>query len=357
MGTDLQLGVGALERRRPPRRPRIASRIRSAYVLVVTKDETSTPPLETPVFLAGTTRSGTTLLSLMLGHHPEIAFAGEFEWSLDPFAGGREPSLEALHERFETDRHRRWHDLAIDRALSKDELVTSFLAQMYAQEGGEARCLGATLHRNWRRALDLWPEARFIRLVRDGRDVAASWLRLGWEGNTYTSGVTWRALEREWDAARPLIPDAHIMELRFEDLIEAPEVELTRICDFLDLPYDPAMLEYHRHTTYDPVRPDQGQKWRRNLSDWQVRVFESVASDVLIERGYEPSGLSPVPIVPPVRLGLTLDAKVRQNAARMRFFGPGLWLADHVARRLPVPTSLRARLEIELNEITNRSLK
>lgn len=320
-------------------------------------DATMPPPLESPVFVAGTTRSGTTLLGLMLGHHPDIAFPGELEWVLDPFRADEEPSLETLHEHFATDRHRRWHGVAIDPALSKDELVRSFLAQMYAQEGLEARCLGATLHRSWDRALDLWPDARFIRLVRDGRDVAASWLRLGWEGNAFTCGLTWAAREREWDAARARMDDDRVLELRFEDLVAAPRAELERVCEFLGLPYDPAMLEYHRDTTYGPVRSDQAQKWRRTLSDWQVRLFESVAEDALVDRGYLPSGLAHVPMFPPVRLGLQVDAKVRRNAARMRFFGPKLWLADHLTRRLPVSPALRARLELELNEVTNQSLK
>src|SRR2546425_6282923 len=95
---------------------------------------------------------------------------------------------------------------------------------------------------------DLLPEARFIHIIRDGRDVAVSLIE-EWRASGRVMSVT-RAAER-WvskisvgrEQAREL---RFYLEVRYEDLVLDSESVLRRICDFIDLPWHPDMLEYHR---------------------------------------------------------------------------------------------------------------
>jgi hypothetical protein len=58
------------------------------------------------------------------------------------------------------------------------------------------------VHRHYDRLLRLWPEARFIHLVRDPRDVASSCIGMGWAGNVWTGVTRWIEAERLWDEVR-----------------------------------------------------------------------------------------------------------------------------------------------------------
>lgn len=93
---------------------------------------------------------------------------------------------------------------------------------------------------------DILPEVRFIHMIRDGRDVALSYRGL-WFGpgdDIETQAQFWRAqimVAREQGSRV-----AHYLEIRYEDLVAAPESTLRKICEFLDLPYATQMLEYPR---------------------------------------------------------------------------------------------------------------
>jgi hypothetical protein len=227
---------------------------------------------------------------------------------------------------------------------------------MYAKRGNRKRWVGASVHYGWSRALDVWPRTRFVHLLRDGRDVGASWIRLGWEGNTYAGARTWRASMAEWERVRARLPSERVLDVWFEELVRDPEVVLGRICAFIGTEYHPAMLEYPRDTSYGPIRRDQAEKWRTSLTDWEVRVFESVAGEELVANGYELSGLPPVPLHGIASTGLRVEAGLRRNLARLRFFGPTLWLSEHVTRRLPLGR-LRERVQLRMNAVTDASLK
>jgi hypothetical protein len=314
--------------------------------------------IEEPVFLVGTTRSGTTLLSLMLGHHPEIAFVGELEWVWDFAPLAREPDMGAYCAWLATHRHFLAHRLHVGRSLGFDDLVRSFLAQMRAQADPEARRLhvGCQVHRHYARALETWPRARFIHIVRDGRDVCASWMKLGWLGNAYEGGLRWANAMEDWVRLRERLRPERRIELRFEELILRPERELARLCSFIGTPYSESMLHYHDDTTYGPVDPAQASKWRTQLGVRDVRLFETVAADRLLENGYALSGERPYRLGSWSRLLLRVDDKIRHHRARARVYGTRLWLADILARRLGAQ-SLRDRVRLALNDVENALIK
>lgn len=314
-----------------------------------------------PILLLGSTRSGTTLLSLMLGHHPQIAFVGELEWVWDhPLerADPEGPPPADYYAWLATHRHLHHHRLRVDRSLGLAGLARSFLGQM--REHADPKALkprfGCQVHRHYARALATWPKARVLHIVRDGRDVCASWLRLDWLGNAYEGGRRWRDAITQWEAARSSLDRSLRLELRFEDLVREPEGELRRISDFLGVPYDEAMLRFHEDTTYGPVDPGQEGKWRGELSRRDVRLFETVAGQALTGSGYALSGELPYRLGPWTRAALVLDHKIRRHRARARIFGLRLWLGDVVTHRIG-PRWLRDRVRLELNAIEEGMVK
>ena len=199
--------------------------------------------LEGPVFLVGSERSGTTLLRLMFDHHPQVAFFFEFEYSVTrmPETSGW-PDLEEYYDFLEQNRIFRAARLTIDKGLDYPHLIDNFLRQKQRRDGKPV--VGATVHYEFDRLLRIWPDARFIHLVRDGRDVARSVIAMGWAGNMYMAVEPWLRAETLWSSLSGRLPADRWMEIRFEKVVSEPETVLTRFCEFIGVPYDPMMLEY-----------------------------------------------------------------------------------------------------------------
>jgi hypothetical protein len=131
-----------------------------------------------------------------------------------------------------------------------------------------ARSIG-TLHA-------LWPKARFVHLVRDGRDVCLS--ILNWKKADRALGrfsiwgedqVTTAALWWEWhvrlgrEDGGSLAPKLY-HEVRYEALVSEPANECKKLCSFLALPYDDAMLKFHEGRT--KMKPNLDAKGHGCLS-------------------------------------------------------------------------------------------
>jgi Sulfotransferase domain len=153
-------------------------------------------------------------------------------------------------------------------------------------------------------------------VIRDGRDVALS-LRETW----FSPGNDIDVLAGHWmncvtTARRQGSRCCHYLEVRFEDLITDSAAVLTCICRFLDLPYAPAMLDYHHRTpdrlkehrermrvdgtqvishldrlrqqalTQQPPQASRVQAWRTQMNVDERSRFEEIAGTLLQELGY-----------------------------------------------------------------------
>jgi hypothetical protein len=149
----------------------------------------------------------------------------------------------------------------------------------------------------------LFPDARYVHLIRDGRDTAVSFLSMpaGIVTRTWAHPETagefacqWRA---EVEAARALGErvGSRYLETRYEELVADPERELRRICELAGLEFEASMLEYagkvdvsaKPHQQSLTKAPTPGLRdWRSELSPADAEAFEEVAGDLLRELGY-----------------------------------------------------------------------
>jgi hypothetical protein len=148
---------------------------------------------------------------------------------------------------------------------------------------------------------DELPEARFVHIVRDGRDVGTAMLNnpMGPTGFKSTA-LHWRY--RVTAASRFAQRSPHrCYEVRYEDLVVDTESVLKGICEFLEMDFHPQMLRFHERgavldqmvgsqqhhaSLKQPVRPGL-RDWRRDLSPLQQDEFASLAGDTLKAYGYE----------------------------------------------------------------------
>jgi hypothetical protein len=157
----------------------------------------------------------------------------------------------------------------------------------------------------------LFPGARFVHIVRDGRDVAMSLrsVRFGPNDPMGAAGF-WARRVRAGRRDGGRLGAERYAEVRYEALIADPEHELRAICEVLDLRWDPAMLEYHRGV--DEALPDDRRSqhrhedrpptaglrdWRTEMSADDVAAFEAVAGDLLDELGYGRGAPAPGPVL------------------------------------------------------------
>lgn len=236
----------------------------------------------------GPLRSGTTLLRLMLDGHPGLWMPGETDFLFDHWTehpDGVRLDLDTLS------RDRILRNSQAEAPTSQD--VDLGVQQMTEQLAQGRPHLVLSLHRHIGRAIKCFPDAEIVRWQRDPRDVARSAVGMGWYGTPFYGTETWLTPEREWRAARPSIADERVLEVRYEELIAAPERHLSSIAEHLGLAYHEDMLAYPSSSTYGPVDGSRAYQWKSKMSPRDASLVEGAVGDLLEQAGYEPSAAGP----------------------------------------------------------------
>lgn len=276
---------------------------------------TAPPPVPEQLpfpFVVGCRRSGTTLVRAILASHSEVAVAPEsrFLTALVPEVSQRFDAVRMLDALYEHESFARWQlrRPLVERSFRDDPCTTygdavRRLYALWAQRQGKARGADKTPDHVLRIPLlaALLPEARIVHVVRDGRDVAASLLELGWVESIERAALHWRHRVLEGRLAAGSLPSVRYHELRYEDLVERPEPTVRALCAAVGLSFEPGMLTYqkaaaealrtepfphHNRFVTRPLRPGL-RDWRRDLPPQALYRFEALASDALAELGYE----------------------------------------------------------------------
>lgn len=275
------------------------------------------------VFLVGCPRSGTTLLQRLVNAHPQLAITPESHWIPrlihKPWALNDDGTVTRKLIRRMTE-HPKFERLQVtpdqvNQLAPKGTPVTyawlvSRVLDLYGQSQGKALVGDKTPEyvREIARLHALWPRARFVHLIRDGRDVALSmleWQKVDpkpghfatWkEDPVSTAAWWWRHNVQLGRAAGLALGPRLYMELRYEALVAQPKEQSEALFRFLDLPFDPAVLDFHA----EGRRADPGLEKKRaglpvtaGLRDWRsalpaadVERAEAIAGDLLDQLHY-----------------------------------------------------------------------
>lgn len=297
----------------------------------------------------------------MVDAHPEVAVIHEGRFVPDFFERRRGLTEDGLVTPELVDRlleHRPFEHVAVDREQLEGLLragrrvgyaaFVSAVFDLHGQAHGKALVGDKTPHyvRSIPTLHELWPAAKVVHLIRDGRDVTRSvleWKKVTERGGSVarfpsfgedpvaTVACWWDWLVRLGCEDGAALGPSLYHEVRYESLVADPAGESRRLCEFLGVPYDERMLAFHEGRERDDTRLDAKKAWRRvtpGLRDWRsemsgadVQRFEAVAGPLLDELGYERGAGPP---------GLEL----RRHAARIReSFASEL--AERRRRRLP----------------------
>jgi hypothetical protein len=202
-----------------------------------------------PVFVIGSPRSGTTLVRLILDAHPHVSCGEETHFLRD---------LEAIVGR-------RWELVAsygLERAwwLARiRDLYLAFQAEVLAASG-KARWAEKdptyTLHLGF--IEELFPDALYVHLLRDGHDVVASFRdRWGYRSAARAARTEWARYVHAATALGRRLDGSRFLEVRYERLVTDPEAEARRLFAFLGEPWEPTVLDV------DPTRHRATERYRR----------------------------------------------------------------------------------------------
>ena len=284
------------------------------------------PPRPAPVFLIASPRSGAATLRHMLAHHRDVAFAAEFDFLVEAISPeGRFMKREAFLRSVEFNMAFKRLGLTIPRGVNFSGIAESLIEQVAATKPG-AVVVGATVQRHFDRLLWLWPDARFIHLVRDGRDVAYAHVLAGKAGNMWHGIAEWVETEMLWDRMSHKLPPDRQCTVKYEALASESEYELRRLCEFLGLAFDPAML----NPTGAPPRRDLG-RWRKT-DIAELSAAEHRAARWLLQNSYFLSGTVRPPSILR-RTALDLQNRLAISNRKRDLLGTKMWLKGAFTER------------------------
>lgn len=272
-----------------------------------------------PLFIIGTERSGSNLLRLILNAHSAIAVPHP------PHILKYFSPLEASYPELSRPEHLRklvddvlgllkvhiypWEmrpdPEKISATASPPNLLGIFFSiyDAYLAHSGKRRwgCKSTFMVHHIARVLHSCPQAKFILLVRDPRDVAVSSRKsLFSPFHPYFTAWLWRQQQLEGLHFHDTSGAGTCLLVKYEDLIEKPETTVRHICTFIEEQYEPAMLHFYQtrsaqksaalseswHNTGSPIQPTNQKKYRSGLRPAEVRLVERITGDLMKRLGY-----------------------------------------------------------------------
>lgn len=295
-------------------------------------------------FVVGTGRCGSTLLHRILAKHPDAGFLSRAEeagrrlaflsaWANSLYRLEHKPGFRGFARRFLPTEAYSLIDRQVSPIYSRPfrDLtgadVTPWLERRFREffESRFKRDGQVTMvhkYTGWSRIgffARIFPEARFVHVVRDGRAVANSWLQMPWwngyrgpehwqwgvlsparqalwdasgRSHVLLAALCWDTLIESYEAARPSLAPERYMMVRYEDLVEDPERHCREIVEFANLPWTRG---FEREFARFEIRKSRVAAFQRDLDAGQQDLVESAIRPALQRLGYlAPRGIVPI---------------------------------------------------------------
>jgi Sulfotransferase family len=318
----------------------------------------------TPVFVVGHARSGTSITAALMRKYLKINFGTESQFIVRYF--NRLTRYGVLQD--DRDLRLLVHDIAAERCfyrwrkrfgftLDPERVLAELEERTY--RGVLLAIFGqfAAYHRmdrwgdktpEYNRSLsvldELFPDAQYVHVVRDGRDAALSAFKIHFgDKNAYATALEWiesvEAVRRF--AAR--LPPRRLLEIRYEDLLTNPSAVFAQLIAFLDIddPHGRLLAFIDAHID-DDLRGDNMQKWKKAFTPAQQALYEAVAGDLLHHYGYELVAGGRRQLAFPARVFWSLDNQVRRMSQR-EYWQDNLYKARVRTRAIALPLRRVAR--------------
>jgi sulfotransferase family protein len=293
-----------------------------------------------PIIIVGTGRCGSTVFHRLLATHPQLMWLSGFcdhyptkpAWNRWAVTAMGNPLLRwAFGGKIQPgETYQFWNHHAYGFAEPCRDLVRSDVTVRVKRQVRAALEPMLTSQRNrllikitgWPRIgflNEIFEDAKFVHIVRDGRAVASSLLHVnfwrGWMGpQSWRAGLlspedqaTWESYQRsfvalaglEWriqmraiDAARRASGPAPFLEVKYEEFCDQPMETCRRVLEFAELP---ASAEFERQVKAAKLR-STSQRWRDDLTPGQQAVLDDLLREDLLQYGY--NDLTPAGTIP-----------------------------------------------------------
>ncbi len=264
-----------------------------------------------PVFIVGMNGSGTTMLLDSLGRHPDL-YGFPLETRELPYIISSMSDSANLND--DKEYLDKWHEIQKITAFklinngkpvavpenwkeyprSLAAIINYFFSYFAKSEGKQRWCEKTPQHvQHIDLLLEVFPKAKFIHIIRDGRDCAASFHKR-WKRRSELAIYRWKNVVQKGQKAGEKNPQAYF-ELKYEDITNNPEYWMKEICTFLEIPFHENVLvsrqpQSDNRGKLGGITPNS-QKWKTYYSSAQLERLEKIAGDELKNLGYEVAGL------------------------------------------------------------------
>lgn len=275
-----------------------------------------------PVFIVGMPRSGTSLLSAVLNSHSKLAISPETHYftrcwngSLRNFEDARkmvdclfrQPGVGdmRLSEQERTDIRAR---VVGCREPSHREIFEALFEVYLARQG--KHYWGEKTPDHWRHVLtirEVFPDAAFVSIVRDPRDVSLSLRTVPWnqQQTVIDHARQWNEYARASEEYA-VTENLHFREIRYEDLITDFESVIQQVLDFLECSYEPQVTEFYQVGTQNvdpsrepwkaktarPIDPTNRERWVQEMSGTERKIIQELCGSMMKVKGYRTEQLS-----------------------------------------------------------------